>query len=66
MEILKKKCQVWKIEAALSVLTSDNLKEWNTVAWENQIKPLMKSVPEFHQLWEEWVNRCRDLFDGSN
>jgi hypothetical protein len=66
LEIFKKKCQVWKIEPDLSGLTSGNLKERNTDAWENQMKPLMKSVPDFHQVWEEWVNGCRSLFDGSN
>jgi len=63
VKIFNKKCQVWKIEADLSGLTSDNLKEWNTDAWENQMKPLMKTVPDFHQVWEEWVNCCRDLLD---
>jgi hypothetical protein len=57
---------VRKIEPDLSGLTSDNLKDWNTDAWENQMKPLMKSVPDFEQVWKEWVNRCRSLFDGIN
>ena len=63
-EIFKRKCEVRKIEPDFSGLTSDNLKEWNTGAWENQMKPLMKSIPDFHQVWEEWVSGCRSLFEG--
>ncbi len=66
VEIFNKKCQVRKIEPDLSGLTSDHLREWNTDAWENQMKPLMKNVPDFHQVWEEWVNCCRSLFNGTN
>jgi hypothetical protein len=65
-ELLTKKCNLRKIEPDVSGLTSDNLKEWNTDAWENQMKPVMKSVPDFHQVWEEWVNCCRSLFNGAN
>ncbi|HEY2921275.1 MAG TPA: hypothetical protein VGK77_20005, partial [Candidatus Binatia bacterium] len=61
--LFEKKCHVRKIEPDVSRLTSDNLKEWNRDAWENQVKPLMKSVPDFEQVWEEWVNCCRSLLD---
>jgi hypothetical protein len=62
-DLFTKKCQVRKIEPDVSGLTSENLKEWNKEAWGNQMKPLMKSVLDFHQVWEEWVNCCRSLLD---
>jgi predicted nucleotidyltransferase component of viral defense system len=63
-EIFKRKCEVRKIEPDFSGLRSGSLKEWNTGAWENQMKPLMKSIPDFPQVWEEWVSGCRSLFEG--
>src|SRR3990172_6444882 len=57
-DLFTKKCQVRKIEPDLSGLTSDNLKQWNKEAWENQMKPLMKNVPDFLKVWEEWVSCC--------
>lgn len=62
--LFKRKCQLRKIEPDLSGLTSDNLREWNKEAWENQMKPLMKSVPNFAQVWGEWVGCCHSLFEG--
>ena len=65
-ELFTKKCEVRRIEPDLSRLTSENLKEWNKDAWENQMKPLMKSVPDFEQVWREWVDYCQILFKASN
>jgi hypothetical protein len=36
-------------------LVSENLKEWNKGAWENILRPLMKTVPDFNEVWKEWV-----------
>ena len=60
--LFDKKCQVRKFEPNLRDLTSENLKEWNRAAWENQLKPLMKNVPDFEKVWKEWVGRCGELF----
>ena len=61
-DLFTKKCRVRKIEPDLSGLTSDNLKEWNKEAWENQMKPLMKNVPDLERVWQAWVNYCQQLF----
>lgn len=63
--LFEKKCQVRKIEPNLGDLTSGNLKEWNKDAWNNQLKPLMKKVPDFEKVWEEWVGKCRELFGSA-
>lgn len=65
-ELFKKKCHARKIEPDVSGLTSENLKEWNKEAWENQMKPLMKSVPNFEQVWGEWVDCCQRIFKASD
>jgi hypothetical protein len=61
-DLFAKKCQVRKIEPDVSGLTSENLKEWNQEAWENQMKPLMKRVPDLEQVWQAWVDYCQKLF----
>jgi len=65
-ELFTKKCEVRRIEPDLSRLTSENLKEWNKDAWENQMKPLMKSVPDFEQVWQAWVDCCQRIFKASD
>lgn len=61
--LFDKKCQVRKIEPNLGDLASENLKEWNRTAWENQLRPLIKDVPDFEKVWREWVGRCGELFN---
>ena len=61
-KLFVEKCQVRKIEPDLSGLTSENLKEWNREAWENQMKPLMKTVPDFEEVWRAWVTCCQKRF----
>jgi predicted nucleotidyltransferase component of viral defense system len=61
--LFDKKCEARKIEPDLRDLVSENLKEWNSAAWENQLKPLMKNVPDFEKVWKEWVGRCDELFN---
>ena len=64
-DLFAKKCHLRKIEPDVSGLTSDNLKEWNKEAWENQMKPLMKSAPDLEQVWQAWVGHCRKLFEAN-
>lgn len=65
-ELFTKKCQVRKIEPHLSGLSSENLKEWNKDAWENQMKPLIKSVPDFEQVWRAWIDNCQKLSEANH
>ncbi len=62
-DLFDKKCKVREIKPDLTGLTSENLREWNKDAWENQLKPLMKNVSELETLWREWVARCNELFE---
>jgi hypothetical protein len=36
-------------------LISENLREWNKDAWGNILRPLMKAVPDFDEVWKELV-----------
>lgn len=60
--LFDKKCEVRKIEPNLRDLTSENLKEWNKAAWENQLSALMKEVPDFEEVWQKWVAAFHKLF----
>jgi predicted nucleotidyltransferase component of viral defense system len=61
-DIFIQKCQIRKIDPDISGLTSEKLREWNKDAWENILKPLMKTVPEFDVVWREWTTIFHKLF----
>jgi predicted nucleotidyltransferase component of viral defense system len=64
-DLFGKKCDVREIKPDLTGLTTDSLREWNEEAWENQLKPLMKDVPELEKVWKEWVGKCSGLFGNA-
>jgi len=43
-------------------LISENLREWNRDAWGNLLKPMMKTVPDFDDVWREWVTTFHEIF----
>jgi hypothetical protein len=59
--IFVQKCQIRRIDPDISGLISENLREWNKGAWENILKPLMKTVPEFDMVWREWTTIFHEL-----
>jgi len=60
--IFVQKCQVRGISPDLFGLISENLREWNEGSWENILRPLMKTVPEFDVVWREWTTIFHELF----
>jgi predicted nucleotidyltransferase component of viral defense system len=56
------KCTIRQIEPDVDGLISDNLREWNKDAWGNILKPLMNTVPDFEEVWKEWVVTFRKIF----
>ncbi|MGH7772083.1 MAG: nucleotidyl transferase AbiEii/AbiGii toxin family protein [Candidatus Binatia bacterium] len=60
--LFAEKCKVRQIKPDMAGLTSENLRDWNKEAWENQMKPIMKRVPEFDEVWQEWVTKFHDIF----
>jgi len=59
------KCGVRHIHPDLAGLISDNLREWNQDAWGHLLKPMMNAVPEFDEVWQEWVTTFHDIFGYS-
>lgn len=56
------KCKVRQIQPDVSGLISENLREWNKDAWENILGPLMKTVPDFNEVWRELVATFKNIF----
>jgi predicted nucleotidyltransferase component of viral defense system len=60
--LFDKKCQLRQIKPEIKEIASENLKEWNKDAWEDQLRPLMKDVPDFGKVWRDWSHVCQQLF----
>ena len=56
------KCQVRQIPPDPESLTSENLKEWNRNAWSNLLGPMLKALPNYDEVWREWVAVCHEIF----
>jgi len=61
-DLFDKKCQVRQVKPDIREIASENLKEWNKDAWKNQLRPLIKDVPDFEKVWKDWSQICRQLF----
>lgn len=59
------KCGVRHIQPNMAGLISENLREWNRDAWGNLLKPMMKTVPDFDDVWREWVTTFHEMFGKS-
>jgi len=57
------KCRVRDLQPDIATLTSDTLREWNENAWVNQLGPMLKDLPDFDRIWEEWVKAFHRLAD---
>jgi hypothetical protein len=43
-------------------VTSETLREWNKNAWLNRLGPMLKDVPDFDLVWDEWVKTFHDQY----
>jgi predicted nucleotidyltransferase component of viral defense system len=59
--LFTQKCKARQIQPDVAGLISENLKERNREAWENILRPLMKTVPDFEEVWMEWVVRLQEI-----
>jgi len=59
--LFREKCRVRDIEPDLNGLISENLREWNRDAWVDRLGPMLKELPEFDQVWREWVETFRTM-----
>lgn len=56
------KCAVRQIEPDVDELISENLKVRNKSPWGDILEPLMKTVPDFDEVWKEWVVTLQKFF----
>jgi len=55
------KCRIRDVPPDIENLTSDTLREWTENAWTNRLGPMLKDVPDFDRVWDEWVTTFHDL-----
>ncbi len=58
------KCQARQIEPDPAVLVSETLKSTNKGVWRRQLEMLMREVPDFEEVWTDWVTFCKQRFEG--
>jgi len=56
------KCKVRQIQPDSAGLISENLREWNKDSWGNILRPLIRAVPDFDKVWNEWVIAFKKIF----
>jgi len=65
-DIFNQKCRVRRINPEKAGLISENLREWNKGVWRSHLGPLIKDVPDFEEVWEEWVTTFHRIFGKNN
>jgi hypothetical protein len=55
-QLFHEKCSVRGIKGDSNALVSNRFKEWNRRAWTNALGPMMREVPDYEQVWNEWRN----------
>ena len=61
-KLFVEKCQARRIQPDREGLTSESLKEWNRTAWSNLLGPMLKTLPDYDEVWQEWVAVCRRIW----
>ena len=61
--LFSEKCAVREVSPDPAALTSEVLKESNSQVWHNQLSLLLKSPPDFGEVWREWQIACRTMFE---
>jgi hypothetical protein len=64
--LFDEKCRIRAVRPVIASLTSNTLREWNKNAWLNRLGPMLKDVPDFDQVWKEWVNTFHELVKGTH
>ena len=60
--LFDEKCRVRSVQPDIAGLTSETLREWNKNAWFNRLDPMLKDVPDFDLVWNEWVKTFHDEY----
>jgi hypothetical protein len=62
-ELFARKCQARSINADPSLLVAEPLRGSIKGAWKRQLDPVLKTLPDFEVVWEEWAKVCHRVFD---
>ena len=65
-ELFEQKCTVRRIPAETEALTSELLKESDRKGWQNRLGPLLKDLPDYDDVWRDWVEVCGGIFPPKN
>lgn len=57
------KCRARQIEPDPALLVSETLKSTNKGVRRRQLEMLMREVPEFEEVWTDWVPFCKQRFE---
>jgi len=57
--MFQEKCRIRNIKPEPDGLASAHLKEWNRNVWRDRLGPMLKDLPDFNQVWAEWVETLR-------
>jgi hypothetical protein len=59
LSLFAEKCRARNIEPDTKLLVSPTLKNANARVWESQLQMLMREVPAFEEVWQDWSSFCR-------
>jgi hypothetical protein len=59
--LFQKKCKIRGIEPDLSGLVSENLRDWNRDVWADRLGPMLRELPDFEQVWRDWIATFQKL-----
>lgn len=61
--LFDEKCRVRAVRPDIKGLTSDTLREWNENAWRDRLGPMLQNLPDFDNVWKEWVQTFNGLVE---
>ena len=61
--MFQEKCRIRDVKPDLAALTSADLKELNKNVWRDRLGPMLKELPDFDVVWEEWTDTFHSLID---
>jgi predicted nucleotidyltransferase component of viral defense system len=59
--LFEEKCRVRGVKPDITGLTSNTLREWNERAWLDRLGPMLRELPDFGDVWKEWVESLHTL-----
>jgi predicted nucleotidyltransferase component of viral defense system len=61
LPLFREKCKVRDIAPNIDGLTSTDMREWNRKAWIDRLGPMLKELPDYDLVWDEWTVSIRNI-----